>query len=154
MNDKRRLAKKALIKFLVAVWTWNLIYQTKNKTIFVYIDSWRMKFQRLLNSFETLNQIRYCYKISKTCPERNWRPRISLPSQWRYFITKQNFKIIMFSVAKLFESRCKFIPGKERQGYFAERWMQNAECQMTLKPGGTPHMKAVGMLVGDFELNP
>ena len=23
-----------------------------------------------------------------------------------------------------------------------------------LSPGGTPHMKAVGMLVGNFELNP
>ena len=52
------------------------------------------------------------------------------------------------------KAAANFIPGQERQGYFAERWMQNAECQMTLNPGGTPHMKGVGMLAGNFELNP
>ena len=42
----------------------------------------------------------------------------------------------MFSDVKLFESRCKFIPGEERQGYFAERRTLNAEYQMTLKLSG------------------
>ena len=29
-----------------------------------------------------------------------------------------------------------------------------AACAKPFNPGGTPHMKGVGMLVGNFELNP
>ena len=49
---------------------------------------------------------------------------------WWYFTTKQNFNIIMFSDAKLFESRCKFIPRQERQGYLVFCRTLNSECRV------------------------
>ena len=105
MKDKRRLAKKALIKFLVALWTWKLIYppgiyQTKNKTIFVYIDS--------LDEFAAAVEqlcIAEPNKILLWNIKNLWWKELTTKheSQRRYSTTKQNFNITMFSDAKLFE---------------------------------------------------